>query len=323
MRRLSLIAVLASGCTSSSVDVCDEAAAKIAACFPDQATIAPTCDPGIAEQIASSTCEDLSHRDGKEDGWTCIWMPWLCSGSSSSGTSIEVSLEECGGGPDALCPFVSGASCGMVTLHDSSGGEVARGFSSDGGRLTFSGLAKGNYRVKVHERSGSLAKMMLADLSTDQGPASIPITLDGRETAWARFELVTGSSDKIDQCADARGGLTVEDSAGALVDRKLVEWEWLVELETAGEVVERTRPLFIFPDSNVLDFRMMRPGTYTLRFVRMDIPEFERKPNPDYDRLRDRYTDDSVAPIESKFTVTNADRNKTLTIDRTITDPNR
>lgn len=323
MTRFAFVLMLAAGCSTAADDLCDEAAAKIATCFPDQATVAPTCDPAFAAEIASSSCDDLAHRDGKADGFTCFWMPWLCSSDGGSpGSTIEVSTEECGGGPDSLCPYVTGASCGLVTLHDDSGNEISRGFTSGGGRFTFSGLEKGSYRVKVHERSGSLARMMLDDLSTEQGPASIPIELDGSDKPWARFELAFGAADKIDQCADVSGGLTVKDGAGKAVDRKLVEWEWIIELESAGEVLERSRPLFIFPDKNVLGFRMLRPGAYTVRFVRMDIPEFERKPNPDYDRLRDRYAAD-VDPIEAKLTVSNADRNKTITLNRTITDPLR
>jgi len=324
MTRLAYLLVLAAGCSAATDDLCDEAAAKIATCFPDQGTVAPTCDPTFAAEIASSSCDELAARDGKADGFTCFWMPWLCSGgsSSSTGDKIEVSTEECGGGPDALCPYVTGASCGLVTLHDDAGKEISRGFTSGGGRFTFSGLPKGNYRVKVHERSGSLARMMLSDLSSEQGPASIPIAVDGSDTPWARFELASGAADKVDQCADLDGGVTVKDTAGKAVDRKVVEWDWIVELEKAGEVVERSRPLFIFPDKNVLGFRMLRPGSYIVRFVRVELPEFEKKPNPDYDRLRDRYAAD-VDPIEVEVTVTNADRNKTITVNRTIVDPLR
>lgn len=323
MIRLGLVLLLASGCSAAGDDVCDEAATKIATCFPDQGTVAPVCDPEIAGQIVSSTCDELAAQDGKADGWTCFWMPWLCTGGSSSGTTIEVSLEECGGGPEALCPFVTGASCGLVTLHDAAGKEVSRGFSSSGGRFTFSGLDQGTYRVKVHERSGSLARMMLSDFSSAQGPASLPIELGSGDAPWARFNLVSGAADKIDQCADLTGGLTVEDRDGQLVDRRETEWEWIVELETAGEVIERTRPLFIFPDRNALGFRRLRPGAYTLRFVRVDIPEFARVNNPDHDRLRERFAVDDVAPIESAITIDNDDRNHTLAIDRTIVDPLR
>jgi len=323
MTRLMLVSCgLLTACTVRTDSACDEAAAKIATCFPDHATIAPTCDPDAAAEIAGSSCDDLRGLDGKADGATCLWLPWLCGGGSS-GSKIEVSVEQCGG--DVFgggCPYVTSASCGLVTLHDDTGKEVSRGFSSDGGRFTFDGLEAGSYRVKVHQRSGSLSKIVVDELTDERGPASLAIDVGDGDPPWARFELVQGEAAKIDQCAELEGGLTVEDAAGHAVDREEVEWDWLVELEQDGEVLERTRPLFVYPDDNALRFRMVHTGGYTLRFVRMDIPDYARVANPDYDRLRDLYSADA-APIEADLTISNSQRNKTVSISRTIVDPLR
>ena len=72
----------------------------------------------------------------------------------------------------------------------------------------------------------------------------------------------------------------------------------------------------------MLSFDLLRPGTYTVRFVRMNIPSYKRQYNPDYAALR-RYYSASVAPIETTVTVTSAQRGKTLPFARTIVDPLR
>lgn len=329
--RLAWSLVLVSACAADSGDPCADAAAKLAVCFPAQAAIAPTCDADTADVIAASSCDELSARDGKADSWTCTWMPWLCasgggSGGTSSGRTIEVSVLECGGGPDALCPYVQSAACGLVTLHDDGGDEIARGYSSGGGRFTFAGVPAGDYTVKVRKRDGALAKMMASEYSSATESAVLPISVDGGEAPWARFNLIGGSAALITQCANLEGGLTVTDGSGTEVDRHDVEWEWLVELEAEGEVIERTRPLFIYDETsptNVLGFDLLRPGTYTVRFVRMNIPSYKRLPNPDYAALRRYYSATSVEPIETTVTITSAQRGKTLPFARTIVDPLR
>jgi hypothetical protein len=324
MKRLAFLFLSLAGCATEG-DPCGAAAAHIAACFPDHAIVAPSCDADSADDIASASCDELAMRDGKADGWSCVWMPWLPScggggGSSSSGKKIEVAVEECGPGP--LCPYVQSAPCGLVTLHKGSA-EVARGYSSGGGRLTFEGLAAGEYTVKVHHRDNSLAKMLPDQLSDAQAPASSKFTVGSGETPWARFELVNGSAEKLTRCAQSRGNLTVKDRAGHAVDRALVEWDWIVEHEVDG-AIERTRPLY-FSDlggENVIGFRMLRAGTHKLRFVRVNIPSYLQRPNPDYDRLRRDYAA-NVAPIETTFSVSASQIGGTVSINRTITDPLR
>jgi hypothetical protein len=331
MNRVALMQLLLSssvvlgGCAATD-ETCEDAAAKIATCFPQHATIAPVCDPATASEIAESSCEELAARDGKADSWTCTWMPWMCTGGSGGGTSsgkrIEVAVDQCGGDFAGICPYLTSASCGLVTLHGSSGAEVSRGFSSGGGRFTFDGIPAGTYLVKVHQRNGSLAKMQADELSSAVTAASIKVTVATGDTPWARFNLVPGSAAAITQCANLDGGLTVKDGAGHVVDRHAVEWEWLVELEVEGVVVERSRPLYIDPGKNVIGFRLVRPGTHTVRFVRMQIPEYKRRPNPDYAQLRQLYTAD-VDPIEATVTVTNAQRGQVVSISKTIVDPLR
>lgn len=322
MKRLAFFLLPLAACAASD-DPCGDAAAHIAACFPDHAIVAPTCDPATADDIASTSCDELAMRDGKADGWSCIWMPWLAScggGSSSSGKKIEVAVEECG--PGGLCPYVQSAPCGLVTLHEGSA-EVARGYSSGGGRLTFEGLAAGEYTVKVHHRDNTLAKMLPDELSDATAPASSKITVGSGETPWARFELVNGSAEKLTRCAQSRGNLTVKDRAGHAVDRKLVEWDWIVEHEVDG-AIERTRPLYFSESAgeNIIDFRMLHVGTHTLRFVRVNIPSYLQRPNPDYDRLRRDYAA-NTPPIETTFTVSASHVGGTVSINRTITDPLR
>jgi hypothetical protein len=326
-----LIPLALVGCADMA-DPCDEMSAKLAACFPEVTTIAPTCDPEIADVVNSATCDELSARDGKADGWSCVWMPWLpsCgSGGSSSGKRIEVSTEECG--PGALCPYVTGASCGLVTLHQGSQ-EVARGFSSGGGRFTFDGLAAGEYTVKVHERGNRLARMFVSDFSDETASASVKVTVGSGDAPWARFNLVNGSAAAMTRCADLDGSLSVKAKSNSrAVDRRLVEWDWIVELETDGAVVDRTRPLFIHheasgsgQDENALGFRQLRAGTHTLRFVRMDIPTYKQKPNPDYADLVKYYRADDVEPIEVTVTVSATQASgRTISIDRALVDPLR
>lgn len=321
MKRLVFLLVPLAACAASD-DPCGDAAAHIAACFPDHAIAAPVCDPATAGDIAATSCDELAMRDGKADGWSCLWMPWLssCTGGSSSGKKIEVAVEECG--PGGLCPYVQSAPCGLVTLHKGSA-EVARGYSSGGGRLTFEGLAAGEYTVKVKTRANALATMLPDQLSDQTAPASVKVTVGSGDAPWARFELVNGSAEKLTRCAESRGNLTVKDRAGHAVDRKLVEWDWIVEHEVDG-AIERTRPLYFFQNNgeNIIDFRMLHTGTHTLRFVRVNIPSYLQKPNPDYDRLRRDYAA-NVPPIETTFSVSASQVGKTVTIDRTITDPLR
>lgn len=317
LRRAALLLIPLTACASDD-SACERAAAHVATCFPDHAT-PPVCDPETAESIAELSCAELAGLDGKADNPFCIWTPWLCSGDSgSTGKKIEVSVLECG--PGALCPYVQSASCGLVTLHDSTDKQIARGFTSDGGRLTFEGLAAGTYTVKVHKRDGSLARMMVDDLSSATSTAREQVTLASGDAPWARFNLVAGSADLITQCADVHADVTFTDGAGNELDRREMEWSWLVELETNGTVVDITRPLFIYPDRNVVGFRLLQKGTHVMRYVRMDIPGYERKPNPDYARLRRLYSTDE-APIEQTVRVTSSQVGTELDISRTVVDP--
>lgn len=317
MRYLLLVLPITAACAADD-SACERAQAHVAACFPDHANVA-TCDPATADQIAEMPCDELAEWGGKADNPFCFWTPWLCTGDSgSSGKTIEVAVEECG--PGGLCPYVTSASCGLVTLHDSHDKQVAKGFTNGNGRLTFEGLAQGTYTVKVHKRDGSLARMMLSDYTDETGTAKVGVTLDGGDAPWARFNLETGSEEQITQCAGMRGNITVKDRHGQALDREAAEWNWLVELETEGAVVDRQRPIYFEPDENIVDFKLVPRGTHTLRFVRMDIPSYEQKPNPDYARLRRLYSTDE-APIEVNINVTASQFGQTTSVSRSIVDP--
>lgn len=302
---------------ASDDSACERAAEHVAACFPDHPT-APVCDPDTAESITELSCNELAGYEGKSDNPWCFWTPWLCTGGSgTSGKKIEVSVEECG--PGGLCPYVQSASCGLVTLHDNTGKQVAKGFTSGGGRLTFENIAAGTYTVKVFERDGSLARMMVSDYTDETATAKQTITLGSGDAPWARFNLTNGSAEALTQCANVRGNVTFTDAGGTPLDRDEMEWSWLVELETNGTIVDITRPLSFHPDENIVAFSLLQKGNHTIRYVRMDIPSYDRKINPDYARLRRLYSTDKV--VEQTLSVTAAKIGTEIGFSRTIVDP--
>ena len=271
-------------------------ALTLSACATDDDDL-PTCDPGVV-------CGDDEGGEGKAD---------------SPSRRIEVAVEECG--PGYLCPYVQSASCGLVTLHDKTDKLVARAFSSDGGRVTFTNLANGEYTVKVQKRDGTLAKMFVSDYTDQLATAKQKLTISGGwgEAQWARFNLPNGSAAQLTQCAEVRGNITVTDADGTKLDRHESEWNWFVELERDGRVADISRLLFIYPDSNVVNFRLVPKGTSTIRYVRMDIPTYEQKPNPDYARLRRLYSTDESIDID--VSVSSAQFGKTIDVSRKIVDP--
>lgn len=316
LRRVVAVLIPLAACASND-SACELAAAHVAACFPDHAT-APVCDPDTADAITELSCNELAAWDGKADNPWCFWTPWLCTGDSgTTGKKIEVSVEECG--PGGLCPYVQSASCGLVTLHDNTGAHVAKGFTSGGGRLTFENIAAGTYTVKVFERDGSLARMMVSDYTDETSTAKQTITLGSGDAPWARFNLTNGSAEAITQCANVRGNVTFTDAAGNELDRKEMEWSWLVELETNGTIVDITRPLSYATDENIVAFGLLQKGSHTIRYIRMDIPSYERKPNPDYARLRRLYSTDET--IEQTLSVTAAKIGTEIGFAKTFVDP--
>jgi hypothetical protein len=162
--------------------------------------------------------------------------------------------------------------------------------------------------------------MMVSDYTDETSTARQTIELATGDAPWARFNLVTGSAELITQCADARGNITFTDAGGQELDRQEMEWSWLVELETAGAVVDRARPIFFHPDENIVSFRLLSKGSHTLRFVRMDIPSYEQKPNPDYARLRRLYSTDEP-PKEYTLSVTSSQIGREINISRKVVDP--
>lgn len=315
MLRLVCSILLIAACSGATPDDdCARAAEHVAACFPGHAAPA-TCDPSTAEAVAEMSCDELASWEGKADNPYCFWMPWLCSGSSSR-PRIEVAVDECG--PGVLCPYVQSAACGLVTLEDSRGDEVARGYSNANGRLTFD-VPRGEYTVRVLRRTGTLARMHPDEFSEASAPAKVEVEVGSGDPPWARFELGNGEAEQIDSCSQLRGNLTVMRGGTAVAPRD-VEWAWLVELETADGATQLTRPVYIDPDRNALAFFLVRRGVHTLRFIPMDIPSYEQKPNPDYARLRRLYATDD-APIEVSVEVASDDLAGELDVSQVIDDP--
>jgi hypothetical protein len=167
--------------------------------------------------------------------------------------------------------------------------------------------------------------MMASEYTSSTVKATAPVTLASGDAPWVDFSLVGGSEASVNACATPEGTLTVTDKAGKVLDRHAQEWSWVIEFEVDGKI-ERTRPLFIYgdggpKDKNVFGFEQVRPGTHTLRFIRMDIPSYAQKPNPDYAQLVRLYAASGVAPIEVTVKVTSSQLGKTLKLDRKIVDP--
>lgn len=322
IRRFALILIPFAAACASDESSCERAADHLAACFPDQATIAQ-CDPDTADAIADMPCSELAGWGGKSDNPYCFWTPWLCTGdgdsggSSSSSRKIEVAVDECLG---LGCSGVQSAGCGLVTLHDKDDKQIAKALTSGGGRVTFSGIPKGSYTVKVHKSDGTLASMMLSDYGDQTGPAKQKVDLGSGETPWARFSLPNGTAAAVTQCAELRGNITVTDSHGTKLDRHAAEWNWFVELVVDGDSKDLSRLLFIYPDSNVVDFGGVPKGTAKIRYYRMDIPTYAQKINPDYEQLLHDYRT-SDAPLEYSVTVGSSQFNKTIDVSRKIVDP--
>ncbi len=316
---------------------CEAAIAHVQGCFPDRQVEAPAqCNAEAAAALSGQSCDDLAA--GKADsGWGCLWAPWLCvagGGSSTGGSSanadgvLEVAVDQCGTDiTNTGCAYVTSVSCALVVVEKGSK-EVARAYTSGGGRVTFEGLEKGEYTVKVLARDGGVAKADFGDYTENLQPAEQPIALDGGETPWARFNLAPGEGDEVQACVRYDGKLTVKDDAGDVVDRHETEWSWVVAFDRGDEVFEYTRPLFMHneatssgKDENVFAFFEVFPGEHTVRFIRVDIPESARRPNPDYERLVRLYAVDGVEPILKTIKIKADDVPGDVTGRMTIADP--
>ena len=63
------------------------------------------------------------------------------------------------------------------------------------------------------------------------------------------------------------------------------------------------------------------PGEHTVQFIRVEIPESARRPNPDYERLVRLYAVDGVEPIEKTLKIKADDVPGDVTGRMTIADP--
>ena len=72
--------------------------------------------------------------------------------------------------------------------------------------------------------------------------------------------------------------------------------------------------------ARIVAFRLLSKGTHTLRYIRMNIPSYDRKANPDYERLRRLYATND-APSEQTITVTASHVGKEISLSRKVVDP--
>lgn len=300
--------------------ICAEAAAHVQTCFPDAEIGTPeACDPAQAADLISRPCEELQAVDAnKADGLCAPWLWWtwqscLPSGGGGGATAAQplyVSLSTC---DDDFClGTLGGGSCALVTLEDASGEEVARGYTNTNSSARFEGLAPGVYTVKVWTREDELAEQMVSEglALSGRAPATQEVAVEvSDENALARFYFERGVRETLERCA-AVSGTVAGVCDGAPMEEDEVEWTWFVRIQgenVAGELEQLTRPLKIFEVGNQYRFTGLLPGTYTVTLVELEVPSYQRRPNPDYQGLAERYaTGVEVEVATQTFTLEDA-----------------
>lgn len=300
----------ATGAEASTV--CDQAKAHLEACFPGQAA-ATECHGATAQQVLDASCDELAGLDDKADGWMCFWTPWLCStgGSSTDTYTIRVGTSRCAQSifGDDDCSGYYSSSCTAVGLYK-DGEEIDRQFSSLHGSVRFEVEEKGDYEVRVFERGGDVATHIVGSFQYSYEPAVQTVTVGEDEEVRLGFDLPHDSEAKVMQCAPVNVDFTVETATGERVDSKQVEWEWFMRFLQADGTVKILRPFSIHPDAtgeddyvNRATFHRIYQGEHLVEFIRMEIPEWRRENNPDYEYLLERYAadvDPVVVPFELK-----------------------
>ncbi len=291
--------------------LCDDAAAKLSACFPEQPA-SDACHAGTAQRILDASCDELASADTKADGgWICFWNPFLCAGGGSdtpaedAGHTLFVGASRCGAdlaGFDDCTYYFSSPCTAIAVLRD--GEEVARGFTSQHGNARFDGLAAGDYEVRVLDRDGAIPQQVTGLVSSTYSPASAQVTLGGEAEARVAFDLPHDSEAAVVQCAPVTVEVAVQTASGEPVVAQDVEWQWFVRFEQADGTVGILRPFAFHPDAtgrddyiNQATFHRIYAGTHTVEFIRMDIPSWRQRNNPDYADLLDRYPAEDVAPV--------------------------
>jgi len=325
---LCFCGLVAAGCgRETQGGLCADAAAHAQACFPDQ-TIDPgaPCDEAAARTVLALSCEELAAGVDKADNPLCTpWTWWLC-GSGSSGRRVEVAVEACLG---EYCQGVTGLSCARVKLEDSSGHKVAEAYSNENGRVTFDGLERGTYVVKVLTREGDVATMETSEYSHATGPASQEAKLEsGDDEVWAYINLVAGSDRAVQACSGLEVAFTAVGPNDEVLDREQAERNWIIKLTkstTPDQVIDYNRPMYFYDENggqNRSVFRYLRVGTFALTFVRVELPSSLELRNVTFDEY-ERYvrlygTGDTV---KKSVTVHEADLPDDISLDVRITDP--
>jgi len=305
---------------ADAATLCAQATQHVRDCMPGEAVETPaSCDAASAQATLGTSCETLASGGGKGDGLCNPWLWWTCvdGGSGTTGFDFWVSVNVC---YDDLCDAVTGgASCGLLTLTDADGEEVARAWTGSGSNARFEGLdlPDGTYALTLYRNDGSVAEMTTVEdngfFRSGREPAILPVVLRaGEEPERPRFYLAMGEEESVRRCARVNG--EVEASCGgAEVDAEETEWTWFVRLsgeDERGPVSELSRAFRRYQEPNGFAFLDVMPGTYTLDFIEMDIPSYARENNPDYAYLVDRYATDNV--YTSDFEVTTDDQGATL-----------
>lgn len=296
-------------------DLCAQANAKLAACFPEQAT-SDACHGGTAQRIVDASCDALATADAKADGgWMCFWTPWLCAGGGGGSApeqyTLFVGTSRCGTdyGAGDDCTYYYASACTEVGLFK-DGVEVARGFSSTHGNVRFDLAEKGDYEVRVFDRTGEVTTQITGTFEYSYVPAIEAVTVGDAAEVRLGFDLPNDSEAKVKQCAPVTVDLAVETAAGDRVDSKQVEWDWFVRFLQPDGSIEVLRPFSIHPDAtgeadyvNRATFHGIYKGESLVEFIRMDIPSWRQENNPDYAALLERYAVESVDPVAVPFTL--------------------
>ncbi|MBT9559523.1 MAG: hypothetical protein IV100_26065 [Myxococcales bacterium] len=325
----------ASVLSSSTNGDCAAATAKLQSCFPGEA-VPPTCDEATAVDIASQSCSELQASGGKSDSpLTCLWMPWLCAGGSTTtpseteASALTIAVSHCWGSAfsEDDCSGTSSLSCAQVVLFDASGSEVARAFSGEGGITRFDDIEPGTYTVRVLDRSGKLAKQVVGDLATSVEPAEIVVDVTSEPTR-AELNLTMASQETVRACSFVGVDLLVTNAAGEKLDPDEVEWSWIVRYERPDGEIELTRPFRYGAEAeteadviNRFGVHRIYSGEHTFEAIRVDIPSYERKNNPDYESLLERRRVDGVDAQAITLKVLKKDLPTDLEFETSIVDP--
>ena len=298
-------------------DLCDQARAKLLECFPDQ-TPGDSCHGATAQQILDESCEELASHDGKSDGgWICFWNPWLCSGGSSETPTyaLTVGTSRCGtsilGGND--CHYYSSSSCTTVAVYQ-EGVEITRGHTGRHGTVRFEFDEPGEYEVRVLDRNEEVADQLRGFVTYEASPAIRTVTFgESREERFG-FNLSHDSQELMQRCAPVTVELGAQTLSGEPVVAQDVEWDWLIRFQQANGTEEVKRAFAIHPDAtgeedfvNRAHFHWTYGGDHIVEFVRVNIPEWQRRPNPDYEDLLRRYAVSSVQSLEEPYTLLDED----------------